>query len=55
MQDAQPHHPNMAFELALLLVLATLWGASYTFLRVGVATIPPMTLIAGRTLIAGCC
>ena len=53
MQDAQPHHPNMAFELTLLLVLATLWGASYTFIRVGVATIPPITLISGRTLIAG--
>jgi drug/metabolite transporter (DMT)-like permease len=53
MQDAQPHHPTMAFELMLLLVLATLWGASYTFIRVGVATIPPITLISGRTLIAG--
>jgi drug/metabolite transporter (DMT)-like permease len=53
MQDAQPHQPNMAFELTLLLVLATLWGASYTFIRVGVATIPPITLISGRTLIAG--
>jgi len=53
MQDAQPHHPNMAFEFTLLLVLATLWGASYTFIRVGVATIPPITLISGRTLIAG--
>jgi len=43
----------MAGELALLLVLATLWGASYTFIRVAVATIPPITLIAGRTAIAG--
>jgi drug/metabolite transporter (DMT)-like permease len=43
----------MATELALLLALATLWGASYTFIRVGVATIPPVTLIACRTLIAG--
>lgn len=43
----------MTSELALLLVLATLWGASYTFIRIGVATIPPITLIAGRTLIAG--
>src|SRR5215469_7075773 len=40
-------------ELALLLLLATLWGASYSFIKVGVATIPPITLIAGRTLIAG--
>jgi len=51
--EAQPKPSNMAVELALLLVLATLWGASYTFIRVAVATIPPITLIAGRTAIAG--
>jgi len=51
--DAQPRQPNMAGGLALLLVLATLWGASYTFIRVAVASIPPITLIAGRTAIAG--
>jgi drug/metabolite transporter (DMT)-like permease len=43
----------MTAELALLLMLATLWGASYTFIKLGVATIPPITLIASRTLIAG--
>jgi drug/metabolite transporter (DMT)-like permease len=48
-----PHQPKMAFELALLLLLAALWGASYTFIKLGVATIPPITLIAARTLIAG--
>jgi drug/metabolite transporter (DMT)-like permease len=53
MEQAQPKQPSMAGELALLLVLATLWGASYTFIRVAVATIPPITLIAGRTAIAG--
>jgi drug/metabolite transporter (DMT)-like permease len=42
-----------ATELALLLLLATLWGGSYTFIKIGVETIPPLTLIAGRTLIAG--
>jgi drug/metabolite transporter (DMT)-like permease len=36
-----------------LLALATLWGASYTFIKIGVGTIPPVTLIASRTLIAG--
>ena len=36
----------------LLIALATLWGASYSFIRVGVETIPPVTLIAARTLIA---
>lgn len=45
--------PNLALELLLLLVLATLWGASYSFIRVGVETIPPITFIASRTLIAG--
>ncbi|MGZ5268404.1 MAG: DMT family transporter [Caldimonas sp.] len=37
----------------LLLGLSTLWGASYSFIRVGVETIPPITLMAARTLIAG--
>ncbi len=40
-------------DLALLLVLAVLWGGSYTFIKVGVGTIPPVSLIAARTLIAG--
>ena len=53
MSESQPPHPKITSELALLLLLATLWGASYTFLKVAVATIPPVTLIAGRTLIAG--
>lgn len=45
--------PNLALELTLLLALATLWGGSYTFIKLGVATIPPITLIAARTTIAG--
>lgn len=53
MGDTHPRQAGMASELVLLLALATLWGASYTFIRVGVATIPPVTLIACRTLIAG--
>lgn len=44
--------PAIGFELVLLLALATLWGGSYTFIKLGVATIPPVTLIAGRTLVA---
>src|ERR1700758_2264051 len=44
---------ELAGELALLLLLAALWGASYSFIKLGVATIPPVTLIAARTLIAG--
>jgi drug/metabolite transporter (DMT)-like permease len=51
--NASAREPVIGFELVLLMVLATLWGGSYTFIKLGVATIPPVTLIAGRTLIAG--
>lgn len=44
---------GLGLGLALLLLLAALWGASYTFIMIGVGTIPPITLIAGRTSIAG--
>jgi drug/metabolite transporter (DMT)-like permease len=43
----------MTVELSLLMLLASLWGASYSFIKIGVETIPPITLIAARTLIAG--
>jgi drug/metabolite transporter (DMT)-like permease len=46
-------HSNHAVELVLLAILATLWGASYTFIKLGIETIPPVTLIAGRTIVAG--
>jgi len=52
-EETHLRQPNMAFELALLLTLATLWGASYTFIKLGVATIAPISLIAARTAIAG--
>lgn len=44
---------NSPADFALLLVLAVFWDASYAFIRVAVATLPPVTLIAARTLIAG--
>jgi drug/metabolite transporter (DMT)-like permease len=53
LSPASKPHTNVAFEWALLALLATCWGASYTFIKIGVATIPPVTLIAARTLIAG--
>jgi drug/metabolite transporter (DMT)-like permease len=42
-----------ALELALLCTLSLLWGSSYAFIKLGVATIPPVTFIAARTAIAG--
>lgn len=53
MEETHSRNPVIAAELLLLLVLATLWGGSYTFIKLGVATIPPITLIAARTSIAG--
>jgi drug/metabolite transporter (DMT)-like permease len=46
MEDVRSARPALSSELALLLLLATLWGASYSFIKLGVATIPPITLIA---------
>jgi drug/metabolite transporter (DMT)-like permease len=53
MEESHSPRSGLTGELALLLLLATLWGASYSFIKLGVATIPPVTLIAARTLIAG--
>lgn len=42
--------PNLRTELPLLALLALLWGSSYLFIKVAVAEIPPITLIALRVL-----
>lgn len=47
------HTPQLKTEMLLLVALATLWGASYTFIKIGVESIAPITLIAARTLLAG--
>src|SRR5918994_7567085 len=43
---------NLVFELALLALLAGLWGSSYLLIKLAVATIPPVTLIAIRVSLA---
>lgn len=43
---------HLAIELALLAVLASLWGSSYMLTRVALDSIPPLTLIALRVSIA---
>lgn len=40
--------PYFRTELPLLALLAVLWGSSYLFIKVAVAEIPPVTLIAMR-------
>lgn len=44
--------PNLWLEYALLALLALLWGSSYLFIRVAIADIPPITLIAFRVTVA---
>jgi drug/metabolite transporter (DMT)-like permease len=39
-------------NLALLLLLGTLWGSSYLFIKVAVAEVPPFTLVTGRLLLS---
>lgn len=51
--EMKPLKSSMTGDLVLLLTLSTLWGASYTFIKIGVEAIPPVTFIAARTLIAG--
>jgi drug/metabolite transporter (DMT)-like permease len=53
MEATPSRNPAIGVELLLLVLLATLWGGSYTLIKLGIATIPPITLIAGRTSIAG--
>ena len=43
---------NLVFELALLALLAGLWGSSYLLIKVAVVGIPPVTLIAIRVSLA---
>ncbi len=40
--------PDLRLELALLGLLALLWGSSYLFIKVAVRELPPLTLIAFR-------
>jgi drug/metabolite transporter (DMT)-like permease len=39
-------------NLFLLLILGTLWGSSYLFIKVAVAEVPPLTLVTGRLLLS---
>ncbi len=49
--DNTKHAP--IFEYALLVLLATLWGSSFSFIKITVETIPPLTAMALRASMAG--
>lgn len=66
--DRHKHHPtsdaaattrspiagDRAINLLLLLLLGALWGASYLFIKVTVAEVSVLTLVAGRMLLGAC-
>jgi drug/metabolite transporter (DMT)-like permease len=52
MQAAAKSQENRVFELALLALLAGLWGSSYLLIKLAVGTIPPVTLVAIRVSLA---
>ena len=47
---SQQSFPPIAY--VLLISLAAIWGASFLFIKVAVAAIPPMTLVAARLVLA---
>jgi len=54
-----PQAANLKFgdpgtlDYALLVLLAVLWGSSYAFIKIAVETVPPLTTIAIRAILAG--
>ncbi len=40
------------FAWFVLILLGAIWGASYMFIKIGVQTIPPLTFVEGRVLLA---
>lgn len=43
---------NLALEIALLTLLALIWGGSFTLIKVAIDTIPPATMVAARVTVA---
>jgi len=49
---APPEHPRPAAGYATLLgALALMWGSSYLFIKIGVETLPPLSLVLLRVLV----
>jgi len=46
-------HYNSLMDYFILILLGSIWGASYLFIKVGGESVPPVTLVAMRTTLAG--
>ncbi|MBR0716332.1 DMT family transporter [Bradyrhizobium liaoningense] len=51
-EQAESRRTSLAFEIGLLLLLALIWGSSFTLIKVALPTIPPFTMVAARVTIA---
>lgn len=47
--ENRPQNPLV--EIGLLVVLAFLWGSSFTLIKVAVETVPPATIVLGRLIL----
>src|ERR1035437_6715078 len=50
--DRGARQTNIAREIALLALLALIWGGSFTLIKVAIDTVPPVTMVAARVTVA---
>lgn len=50
--DRGARQTNVALEIALLALLALIWGGSFTLIKVAIDTVPPVTMVATRVSVA---
>ena len=50
--ESATREASLAPEIALLVLLSFLWGGSFTLIKLAVATIPPVSMVAARVTVA---
>src|SRR3981081_561183 len=50
--DPRAQQTSIALEIALLALLALIWGGSFTLIKVAIDTVPPVTMVAARVTVA---
>lgn len=49
---SDPKQFNLALEIGLLMLLSLIWGSSFTWIKVAIDAIPPLTMTSARVAIA---